>query len=319
MVAVSSEYFAWLPRSTAIREVTIDVQGTYAVMFNFPMIPAFRDSTQMPAYVPIFYPVLLFIGFKLAEGFRIPVLWRRAVVGGLIMGVLDAPYIIQGNLPHTVWWTWHDWYLYQFWVGWPLVDLWWHLTWDALIFYLLWRLEPSIEATYRRAAPGPRRWAVTLLAIPPAIAGAVNLAGPFLHLPIVIVTALGGPQWPVVVALVAAYVAVAISVRDHLTGGRLERTTALTTGVYVAGMAIMVVGNLAQERGLPQYVLVQTAALVAVTVAVLLLRRNHPSRGRERPVRSASRWLSRSCRHSPQWEVEIRRRGARAGNGHGVT
>jgi hypothetical protein len=43
-------------------------QGPFTVMLNVPSPSLFRNSTQMPSYVPIFYPVVLFIGFKVCPG-----------------------------------------------------------------------------------------------------------------------------------------------------------------------------------------------------------------------------------------------------------
>ncbi|OBB63614.1 hypothetical protein A5781_22390 [Mycobacterium sp. 852002-30065_SCH5024008] len=245
-------------------------QGDFMLMINWPVLPLWRGTTMMPAYVVIFYPVFLFTGFKVVEALGIEKRWQAAVTGGLFMIALDAPYIIEGNLRHVVWWTWDpNFKFFQYWVGWPLLDLCWQGIWDAVFIYIMLRALPRIDVA---VSNGAARWsnANALGAFPALAALAVLMLGPILISPVVIVTALGGPQWPIVMLLVAAYTAVAVtalhSARPHTPP---EGITAGIIFVYVANLGAMVVANVAHEGGITPYIVVQTAGLIIVSGVAL--------------------------------------------------
>ena len=244
-------------------------QGDFTVMINWPVFSLFRGTTMMPVYVVIFYPVFLFTGFKVVQALGIQKRWQAAVTGGLFMIALDAPYIIEGNLRHVVWWTWDpNFRFFQYWVGWPLLDLCWQGIWDAVFIYLmLWAL-PRIDAT----ANGAPRWSniKALGVFPPLAALTVLVVGPFLMSPLALVTALGGAQWPVVVLLVAGYTAIAVTALRSAGPGRPpERIVAVIVFIYVASLAAMVIENVIHEGGITQYIVVQTIGLTVVTALAL--------------------------------------------------
>jgi hypothetical protein len=241
------------------------VQGNFLVMINWTAIPLWKGTTMMPFYVVIFYPVILITGFKVVEALGIRKRWQAAVTGGLFMIALDAPYIIEGNLRHVVWWTWDpNFTLFQYWVGWPLADLCWQGLWDALFLYIMLWAVPRIDPTASSAA----RWssAKSFGVFAPLAALAVLVGGPILLTPLTIVTALGAPQWPLVVMLVAAYVAVAATaLRAARPATRVEPFTGAIVFLYIASFAAMVIGNVVHERGITQYIVVQTAGLILMT------------------------------------------------------
>ncbi|OBF59445.1 hypothetical protein A5756_05610 [Mycobacterium sp. 852002-53434_SCH5985345] len=259
-------------------------QGDFMVMINWPAFPLWHGTTMMPAYVVIFYPVFLFTGFKVVEAIGIEKRWQGAVTGGLFMIALDAPYIIEGNLRHVVWWTWNPNFEYfQFWVGWPLLDLCWQGIWDAVfIFIMLWA-APRIDGL---ASSGIARWsnAKAMGAFPPLAALVVLLTGPILMSPVTVVTALGGPQWPVVVMLVVGYCAVTVtalrSVKSHPS---FEPFTLGLVVLYVASLGAMVIANVVYERGLTQYILVQAVGLIVVS-GLALFPWIAPRRGSREPA-----------------------------------
>ena len=260
-------------------------QGDFMVTINWPELPLWQGTTMMPAYVLIFYPVFLFTGFKIVERLGIEKRWQAAVVGGLFMIAMDAPYIIEGNLRHVVWWTWDpDFQFFQYWVGWPLVDLCWQGIWDAVFIYvMLWAL-PRIDAT---AQGHLARWsdAKALGAFPLLAALTVLVSGPILLSPIVVVTALGGPQWPVVVLLVAGYAAVAAhALRTARPPLPIERFTIGLVAIYAASLAAMVLGNIVYEGGLTQYIVVQAVGLVAMCAFALVLPLRARSTGQTSPT-----------------------------------
>jgi len=236
-------------------------QGDFAVMINWPAFPLWRGTTMMPSYVLIFYPVFLFTGFKVVERLGIEKRWQAAITGGLFMIAMDAPYIIEGNLRHVVWWTWDpNFKFFQYWVGWPLVDLCWQGVWDAVFIYImLWAL-PRIDRWPNAKAVG---------VFPPLAALTVLIVGPILLLPIMIPTALGGRQWPLVVLLVAGYVAVTIAALRTARRLPFERFTVGLVIIYVACFAVMVIANVVYEGALTQYVLVQSVGLVVMSALAL--------------------------------------------------
>ncbi|MEB4207743.1 hypothetical protein [Mycobacterium sp. 94-17] len=241
------------------------VQGDFLVMLNWTAIPLWKGTTMMPFYVTIFYPVFLFTGFKVVEALGIKKRWQAAATGGLFMIALDAPYIIEGNLRHVVWWTWDPNFTYfQYWVGWPLVDMCWQGLWDALFIYVaLWAL-PRIDGT----ATAPARWstAKALGAFPPLAALAVLVGGPILMSPLTVVSALKGPQWPLAALLVATYCAIAVTaLRSARVNDRVEPVTALVVGLYVVSFGTFVIGNVVHEGGITSYLLVQTLGLVVTS------------------------------------------------------
>ncbi len=246
------------------------VQGNFLVMINWTAIPLWKGTTMMPFYVVIFYPVFLFTGFKVLEALRIQKRWQAAVTGGLFMIGLDAPYIIEGNLRHVVWWTWDpNFTFFQYWVGWPLVDLCWQGLWDALFLYvMLWAVQ-RIDSS-PSDVPG---WsnAKSFGVFAPLAALAVLVGGSMLLIPLTIGTALGAPQWPFVVLLVAGYAAVAtMALRTARPANRVEPFTGFVVFLYVVAFAAMVIGNVIFEHGVTQYIVVQTLGLTLISGLALI-------------------------------------------------
>ena len=241
-------------------------QGDFTVMINWPAFPLWQGTTMMPSYVLILYPAFLFAGFKVVEALGIQKRWQAAIVGGLFMIALDAPYMTEGPLRHVEWWTWDPNFEYfQYFAGWPLLDLCWQGTWEALFLYIMLWAMPRVDGV---AEGGAVRWsnAKALGAFPPLAALTVLVIGPFLLVPVTGVTALGGPQWPVVALLVAAYAAVAVvALRTARPAGSVEPVTATIVFAYVASFAAMMIENIVYESRLTLYIAVQFIALIAVS------------------------------------------------------
>lgn len=240
-------------------------QGEFAVMINWPAFPLWQGTTMMPSYVLILYPAFLFTGFKVVKAIGLEKRWHAAIVGGLFLIALDAPYMIEGPLRHVQWWTWDPNFKYfQYFAGWPLLDVCWQGTWEALFLYImLWALR-RIDA----GENGAGQWsnAKALGMFPPLAALTVLAIGPFLLLPVTVITTIGGPQWPVVALLVAVYTAVAVvALRTARPKGAVEPVTAIIVFVYVASFAAMVIENIVHEGRLTGYIAVQIIALTAVS------------------------------------------------------
>lgn len=245
-------------------------QGDFLVMLNWTAIPLWKDTTMMPFYVIIFYPVIMVTLFKVVEGLGIQRRWQAAVTGGLVMITMDAPYIIEGNLRHIVWWTWDpNFKMFQYWVGWPFADMCWQATWDALFMYLmLWalpRVDGAVDGAVARWSPGK-----ALAVFAPLAAIAVMVGGSFLLTPLTVGTLLGAPQWPIALTLVVGYVAVAVlALRTARPANRVEPFTAAIAAIYVISFAAMVVANVVFERGITQYIVAQTIGLIVMSGFVL--------------------------------------------------
>jgi hypothetical protein len=240
------------------------VQGQFVVMLNYPALPLFAGTTAMPFYVTIFYPVWFFTCFKVVESLGIKKNWQAAITGGLFSIAIDAPYIIEGNLRHIVWWTWDpDFAMFQYFVGWPLADLTWQAVWGALFFYAMLRARRFIDG------PGTRSWsnarAFGLFA--PLTAVGVIVVGTVALTPLTVITLLGGPQWPLVAALVLGYLAVtAMALRAaEPPAQRIEPIIAWVVGAYVAAFSAMVVANVVHEGRISLYILIQAIGLAVAT------------------------------------------------------
>lgn len=255
-------------------------QGRFAVMLDWGFLHL-TNHTLMPAYVPIFYPVFFFLGYRLVEGVGIVSPVRRAIAGGLVMGaLLDPPYIIQGNLDQSRWWTWTPWELYHFWLGWPLIDLWWQTAWGAAMYYVLFRLRPRIDSGF-----GGRTW-LRLVVAPVLAAVTVLVVGPFLHVPLVVLTDMGVPQGLPDAVLVVVFALVALTSR-RAPAPRADPIVIGAVGLYVLVFGAMQVGNVVHEGGIEFHVVVQSAALVGLVLlalAPLLGRRPQVPEGAHLPA-----------------------------------
>jgi hypothetical protein len=240
------------------------VQGDFTVMLGFNSLSLFEGSTDMPLYVPFFYPVFLTFGYELTQAFGFVRPWQRAVAGGFLMGLLDTGYIIEGGLRHVVWWTWGDWWLYELWLGWPLVDLWWEMTWHAVIFWLIYRTTPKVDAWFRERSPRTARVRAYLL-LPLAIAVVVNLVCPVLHLPLIVASQMGASQAPWVALLFVAFGAVFLF-SEKRPEANLDRSLSWRMAIYLAALSPMVIANAVHEGRFTDYCVVQTLALIALVI-----------------------------------------------------
>ncbi len=256
------------------------LQGDFLVMFNFTQWEAFHGSTNVPLYVPLFYPAFLFFGYKLAETMGIRSNWRRAVAGGAFMGLLDVCYIIQGGLRHVVWWTWRPWEMYQLWQGWPGIDLWWEMTWGALLFWMVLTVTPRVNRWFDDEPLRTRANRLkAFVAVPAGLVIALNVVGPVLMIPAATIAKAGGEYWPATAVLASGFAAVLLlSPKQPIR--RVDRTVATLAAIYGTAFVPMIVGNIIQDGQVRSgarpldpmpdprvYVPLQIAALVGILAA----------------------------------------------------
>lgn len=245
---------------------TLDMykQGNFLVMIDWTVIPLWSGTTKMPLYVSIFYPVMLFTGYKVLEALRVRSRWQAAIAGGLFMIALDAPYIIEGNLRYVVWWTWDpNFTLFQYIAGWPMVDLFWQATWDALIFYLFLRVVRYIDPP---AGEQVVRWSSfrALVGFPVCATVVVLGLGTLFFVPMVVVTLLGGPQWPISALLLVAYIGVSFAALRARGPSRIEPFTVVLVSAYVFAFIAMIIENIARASGISLAATLQLAGVVVV-------------------------------------------------------
>ncbi|MGH3678064.1 MAG: hypothetical protein ACRDU5_20475, partial [Mycobacterium sp.] len=177
------------------------IQGEFTVMLATGSIPGYK--TDMPFYILLLYPTIMFLGFKLVEAFGIRSILARAVSAGVFTVLIDAPYVVNGPLPNVGWWQWLDWtlagrHMFQYWYGWPMADAMWELTWPPLLMWLVWQWERRRAATDADIAAARGRPWMTLLGVPVLIGLLVNTGGMLLSFPIGIAIGLDLPHYPFV-------------------------------------------------------------------------------------------------------------------------
>lgn len=285
-VLIASLVYGIVLELAGMATLNMYLQGDFLVMLNFPAIPLFAGTTAMPLYVTFFYPVIFAIGFKIVESLGIESRWKAAVAGGLFMVCLDAAYIIEGNLRHVVWWTWDPKFtMFEYWLGWPLIDMGWQALWGATFFYLMLRCKPHVDGSAAQRWSNAEAFALRA----PAAAVSVLVIGTVLLFPLVVTTLIGIPQWPVLALLVAAMTIVTVRAlrTSHPPYGRVDPVLASWVAMYALAFSAMIVGNVIHERGITLYLTVQTLGVIGV-----LAFTTYPLRARRRvpqtPARAAS-------------------------------
>ena len=234
-------------------------QGEFWLMWDFRQFDAFKDSTDMPFYVPLFYPVWLMTAYKLMEPLGIKNIAARSVAVGLACLILDVPYILIA--PHVGWWEWHEWQLYQLWMGWPLLDGLWELTWHALLIWCLLKLTPRIDGYYKNN--DSRSCVKALLGWPLAVALFVNVVGPILMVPASVPTVMfeGFRHYPIVVLYVAIAASIFLFCEKDIRGQKQSALDIFLPALHFVVFAVMTITCIGSEGGFRDYILVQSIAL----------------------------------------------------------
>lgn len=245
-------------------------QGEFWLMWDFRQFEAFKDSTDMPFYVPLFYPVWLMTAYKLMEPLGIKNLAARSVAVGLACLTLDVPYILIA--PHVGWWEWHEWQLYQLWLGWPLLDGLWELTWHAFLAWCLLKLMPRINAYYDKQ--DAKACVKALLGWPLAIALIVNIAGPLLMIPASVPTTMmeGFRHYPIVVLYVVIAITIFLFAEKEVRGQYLAGRDLFLPLLHFIVFVTMTLFRIGAEGGFKDYILVQSVALYASAMMMVYPR-----------------------------------------------
>lgn len=100
--------------------------GQFTVMFY---------DRQLPLYITVVYPVLLYTGIALARRLRLAPA-AEAITAGILIVCIDVPFDITG--PRLGWWRWfdNDPNIAYRWLGVPVTSYYWHLTFGAILCWL---------------------------------------------------------------------------------------------------------------------------------------------------------------------------------------
>ncbi|WP_156750238.1 hypothetical protein [Mycobacterium sp. E2479] len=244
------------------------IQGKFAVMIETAHLLGY--DTDMPLYVMAgFYPVIIFLGFKLIEAFGIQSILARSVSAGVVMLLIDAPYVVNGPLPQVNWWVWLDWtiggrHIFQYWYGWPMADAFWELIFPSLMMFMVWQWETRRDVKADPEAVKSTPWK-TLLATPVVLGVLMNTLGPLLSFPMGIFIALNLPHYPLVISIALAWATVMWYSAKTPTG--LDRAGWTLLGVHVVGYGAVTLANFTY-RPVPSGQI--TVCLIALTTIVIL-------------------------------------------------
>jgi hypothetical protein len=194
------------------------VHGQFTVMFY---------RRQLPLYVTVIYPVLLYTAIATAGRLRL----HRAAepfVAGLLIVAMDVPFDILG--PVAGWWSWSDRdpnMAYR-WLGVPVTSYYWHFAFGGILAALTRAARPYLT--------GPRRF---LLALP--VAGLTIVLGVLSFLPFHLLKALGVADGTVVAGLLGLGVAVLVLAKKTPPGDRDALLLATPVLFYGAHLLFAVV------------------------------------------------------------------------------
>lgn len=260
------------------------IQGEFTVMLTTGSIPGYK--TDMPLYILLLYPTINFLGFKLIESFGIRSITARAVAAGTFTVLIDAPYVVNGPLPHVGWWQWLDWtingrHIFQYWYGWPMADAFWELTWPPLLMWLVWQWERRRAGTAGEVIAAKERPVATLIGFPLLVGVLVNTGGLLLGFPLGIAIGLDAPQYPVILAIgLLAFGTLLFSAKRPVG---LDRPGWTLLGIQLTGYSVV---TLAQFAARPMPAGQVTIVLLALVLLAMLAAYPGYARRRQQSVSS---------------------------------
>lgn len=273
------------------------IQGEFTVMVQTKELLGY--PTDMPLYVIVgFYPVAIFLGFKLIESFGIRSVLIRAVCAGLIMVLIDAPYEVNGTQPGIEWWQWLDWRiggreLFEYFYGWPWAEAWWQLTWPPLLMYMLWTWErrrglrydsPGFDNTAALSAVRTAR-VKTVLVTPLVLGALMNVLGMLLSFPIGISIGFNIPHYVLGNAYIVGVAALLLFSDKDPIG--LDRAGWTLLGIHVTGYSVITLSTLSFDPVPGGQITI--AAVALSSLVILAAYPGHAARQRDRTVVPANR------------------------------
>lgn len=277
------------------------IQGDFTFMIN---TTAIGFTTDMPLYVLLLYPTIIFLGFVVIESFGIRSITARAVSAGVIMVLIDAPYVVNGPLADVGWWQWLDWRvgdraIFEYWYGWPMADAYWEMTWPALLMWLVWRWEQRWSKKRSGPHPRPDSRSRMLIGVPLAIGVLVNLGGFVVAAPLSIFIGFGWPHFIIVVITLMIQATVLLFADKSPVG--MNRGGVAVLGVHLVGYGIVTVANLWSDPVPAGQITIVTVASTALVVLCVYTSQRARTRVPRAPDTSNTALPDRG--HSPETVV----------------
>jgi len=183
--------FTWL---------TIFVYGLAMELLSYSFVDNFAHGRftvmfygdQLPLYITVIYPVLLYTGIATARSLGLAPA-AEAIAAGILIVAMDAPFDMVG--PEAGWWRWFDGdpNTAHRWLGVPVSSYYWHLGFGAILAFLT-----------ARAARRPMWWVLPVTA-------ATIVLGVLAFLPFHGLAALGVGHGVIVAAALAGAAAIAVA------------------------------------------------------------------------------------------------------------
>lgn len=137
-------------RAALLTWVTIFVYGLVMEIVSYNAVDNFAHGQftvmfyddQLPLYITVVYPVLLYTGIAAARRLRLAPA-AEAITAGILIVCVDVPFDIAG--PRFGWWRWfdNDPNIAYRWLGVPVTSFYWHLTFGAILCALTARAARS--------------------------------------------------------------------------------------------------------------------------------------------------------------------------------
>jgi len=252
-------------RAALLTWITIAIYGLVMelVSYNFIQNFAHGDFTlsfydrQLPLYITVIYPVLLYTGIATARRLGLP-RHAEAIASGLFIVAMDAPFDVVG--PVAGWWRWFDTdpNIAFRWYGVPVTSYYWHFTFGSTLALLTaWIGQRA------RRPDGPSPW----LALPLGVA--TMLVGFLCFVPFHLAKTAGVSDGIIVATALIAGAAVVLRVPRRLAPERDRLLTAIWLAFY--GYHVVVAIALAAGGGVDW--IGRAAFVTAVAAVAILVRR----------------------------------------------
>ena len=253
---------------------TIFVYGLVMELGSYNFLDSFKHGQftvmfyrhQLPLYVTVIYPVLLYTAITTARRLRA----SRAAepfIAGLLIVAMDVPFDILG--PVAGWWSWSDSdpnMAYR-WMGVPVTSYYWHFAFGGILAALTRAASP-----YLTSAP---RFALVL-----PVALLTPVLGVLSFLPFHALKALGVADGTIVAGLLATGTAVTVLAKKAPPEGKDAQLYATPILFYTAHLVLALAFA---SQGTPG-MWAKTAAIACVTaLAAVAHARAHRSPGVKTP------------------------------------
>ena len=163
-------------RAALLTWLTIFVYGLVMELVSYNAVDNFAHGQftvmfydeQLPLYITVVYPVLLYTGIAAARRLRLRSFAAEAITAGILIVCIDVPFDITG--PRLGWWRWfdNDPNIAYRWLGVPVTSFYWHLTFGAILAGL------TAWAARRSRAPMPALWLCLPLTVGTIVLGVIG-------------------------------------------------------------------------------------------------------------------------------------------------